>query len=357
MVGRAMTDIEKMYGTCEITRSDGDMAVLEGSAPVTTMRNYQMEVIAYTKGLGRMFYSLKGYERCHNEAEVIERIGYDSERDIGNPSSSVFCSNGAGFLVDWNNVKDYMHVESYFREKADLSGETTQKRASYVEEQWISSDEIGQIFNKTFYANQGKKSAWKRRRTSDKIYYEPTTVTYVGIQQEVKEEYLLVDGYNIIYAWSELKELADRNMDDARIKLLDTLSNYQGIRKCEIIVVFDAYRVQGHQEEVTQYHNIHMVYTREAQTADQYIEKFAYDNKKKYSITVATSDGLQQIIIRGAGGYLLSARELKADIDSANVKIKQQHQEMQGGSRNYLINALSPEAKQQMEDLIKEESD
>ena len=357
MVGRAMTDIEKMHGTCEIKQSDGDMSVIVGSAPVTTMRNYQMEVTAYTKGCGRLFCSFKGYEQCHNEAEVIERIGYDSERDIGNPSSSVFCSNGAGFLVDWDEVKDYMHVESYLREKADLSEESMQKQASYVEEEWISPDEVGQIFQKTFYANQGKKSAWKGNKTFDKSNYEPTKVTYVDRQREIKEEYLLVDGYNIIYAWSELKELTDKNMDGARIKLLDIMSNYQGLRKCKIIVVFDAYRVQGHREEVTDYHNIHVVYTKEAQTADQYIEKFAYDNNKKYSITVATSDGLQQIIIRGAGCYLLSARELKADIDMANERIKQQNQQIQGESRNYLINALSPEEKQQMQELIKDENE
>ncbi len=356
MVGRAMADIEKMHGTCEITQSDGNMAVLMGSAPVTTMKNYQMEVVAYTKGLGRLFYSFKGYEQCHNEAEVIELIGYDSERDISNPSSSVFCSNGAGFLVDWDKVKDYMHVESYFSEKED-TGETTQKLVSYVEEQWISPDEIGQIFNKTFYANQGKRSTWKRRKITSNSYDEPTRITYVARPKEIEEEYLLVDGYNIIFAWTELKELADKNMDIARIKLLDILSNYQGIRKCEIIVVFDAYRVQGHREEVIDYHNIHMVYTKEAQTADQYIEKFTYDNKKKYRITVATSDGLQQIIIRGAGGALLSARELKADIDMANLNIMQQHQEMQEGSRNYLSNSLSQEAKQQMEKLINEEND
>lgn len=357
MVGRAMSDVEKMHGTCEISQSDGETAVLVGSAPVTAMRNYQMEVVAYTKGLGRLFYSLKGYEPCHNEAEVIEHIGYDSERDTGNPTGSVFCSHGAGFLVDWDKVKDHMHAESYFQKKDDLSGETMQGQASSAKERLISLDEIDRIINKTYYANHGKKSAWKGPKTASKSYYGPVTVTYVDRQQEIKEEYLLVDGYNIIYAWPELKGLADDNMDGARMKLLDSLSNYQGIRKCQIIVVFDAYRVQGHLEEVTDYHNIHMVYTREAQTADQYIEKFAYDNKKKYDITVATSDGLQQIIIRGAGCSLLSARELKAEIDRANERIKQEHQEMRGGNRNYLIDALSPEAKQQMEELVKKEND
>lgn len=354
MVGRAMTDIEKMYGTSEISHTNGETAVLFGSAPVITMRNYQKEVIAYTKGLGRLFCSLKGYEPCHNTEEVIESIGYDSERDMANPTGSVFCTHGAGFLVDWYEVKKHMHVESYFRKEDDLSEKTVQKQTSLVEDRWISLNEIDQIINKTFYANQGKKSAWKRRKTARESYYE--SVTYVSIQNENKEEYLLVDGYNIIYAWPELKELVDENMDSARMKLLDLLSNYQGIRKCQIIVVFDAYRVQGHLEEVVDYHNIHLVYTREAQTADQYIEKFAYDNQKKYSITVATSDGLQQIIVRGVGCSLLSARELKADIEMANEKIRQEYQKMQAGDRNYLMDALSPEAKQQIEELVKNEN-
>ncbi|TGE34494.1 TetM/TetW/TetO/TetS family tetracycline resistance ribosomal protection protein [Desulfosporosinus sp. Sb-LF] len=355
MVGRAMTDIEKMHGTYEISQTNGEMAVLVGSAPVITMRNYQKEVVAYTKGLGRLFCSLKGYEPCHNGLEVIENIGYDSERDTGNPTASVFCAHGAGFLVDWDKVKDYMHVESYLQKKDDLSKETAQNQAPYKEEKWISLDEIDQIINNTFYANQGKKSVWKRRKTALESYYEP--VTYVGRQKETQEEYLLVDGYNIIHAWPELKELVDDNMDGARMKLLDTLSNYQGIRKCRIIVVFDAYRVQGHLEEVIDYHNIHMVYTKEAQTADQYIEKFAHDNQKKYNITVATSDGLQQIIIRGAGCALLSARELKAEIEEANKRIYQEYQKIQRRDRNYLMDALSPEAKQQIEEQIKKEND
>ncbi|MCX7708331.1 MAG: TetM/TetW/TetO/TetS family tetracycline resistance ribosomal protection protein [Clostridia bacterium] len=354
MVGRAMTDVEKMYGTCEISQTDGETAVLVGSAPVITMRNYQKEVVAYTKGLGRLFCTLKGYEPCHNADEVIESIGYDSEKDIGNPTGSVFCTHGASFLVDWDEVKDYMHVESYLQSKEGFSEETAPNRASYTEERSISLEEIDQIINSTFYANQGRKSAWKRHRTTRDSYYEPST--YVYRQKEIKEEYLLVDGYNIIYAWPELKGHADENMDGARMKLLDTLSNYQGIRKCRIIVVFDAYRVQGHLEEVIDYHNIHVVYTREAQTADQYIEKFAHDNQKKYNITVATSDGLQQIIIRGAGCSLLSARELKAEVDGANERIKQEYQEVRGRDRNYIKDALSQEAKQQMEELTKKEN-
>lgn len=352
MVGRAMTDIEKMQGTCEISQTNDELAVLVGSAPVITLRNYQQEVVAYTKGLGRLFCTLKGYEPCHNAEEVMENIAYDSERDLQNPTGSVFCAHGTGFLVPWDEVKDYMHVESYLKGKADVSEEKIQNLVPYTEERSISLEEIDQIINNTSYANQGKKSIWKRRKTALDSYYEPVSDSR---QKEIKEEYLLVDGYNIIHAWTELKGLAEDNMDGARIKLVDTLSNYQGIRKCKIIVVFDAYRVQGHAEEVIDYHNIHMVFTKEAQTADQYIERFAHDNQKKYNITVATSDGLEQIIIRGAGSALLSARELKVEIEGAIERMNQLYQEIQGKDRNYLSDVLSPEAKQQIEGLVKKE--
>jgi predicted RNA-binding protein with PIN domain len=355
MVGRAMTDIEKMHGISKMSQTNGEIAVLMGSAPVITMRNYQKEVTAYTKGLGRLFCSLKGYEPCHNAEEVLDSIGYDSERDMGNPTSSIFCTHGAGFLVDWYEVKNYMHVESYLQKKDDLAKETAKEQATSEKERWISLEEIDQIINKTYYGNQGKKSAWKRRKTARESYYEP--VAYVSVHKEIKEEYLLVDGYNIIYAWPELKELADENIDSARMKLLDSLSNYQGIRQCQIVVVFDAYRVQGHCEEIIDYHNIHMVYTKEAQTADQYIEKFAHDNQKKYNIAVATSDGLQQIIVRGTGCSLLSARELKAEIEEANRRMWQEYQEIKERDRNYLIDALPTVAKQQMKALIIKEKD
>ena len=355
MVGRAMTDIEKMHGTCEVLQTDGEMALLVGSAPVSTMRNYQKEVVAYTKGLGRLFHSLKGYEPCHNAEEVIEAIGYDSERDLENPTGSVFCTHGTGFLVDWDEVKDYMHVESCFQKKEDLSEGTVSKQALHKGERWITTEEVDQIINQTYYANQGKKSLWNKRKTARESYYKP--VAYTVTEKENKEECLLIDGYNIIYAWPELNELADENMDSARMKLLDALSNYQGIRKCEVIVVFDAYRVQGHLEEVIDYFNIRIVYTKEAQTADQYIERFARDNQKKYNITVATSDYLQQVIIRGAGCTLLSARELKSELDGANERIRQEYLEVQRRQRNYVMDALSSEEKQRMEELVKEKED
>lgn len=353
MVGRAMTDIEKMHGISKLSQSNGETAVLIGSAPVITMRNYQKEVTAYTKGLGRLFCSLKGYGPCHNAEEVIGSIGYDPESDMSNPTGSVFCTHGTGYLVAWDEVKNYMHVESYLQKKNESIEETAQRQAA-AEARWISLEEIDQIINKTYYVNQGRKSAWKRRKSALESYYEG--VAYVSGQKEIKEEYLLVDGYNIIFAWPELKALADANIDSARMKLLDSLSNYQWIRQCQIIVVFDSYRVQGHREEIIDYHNIHMVYTKEAQTADQYIEKFAHDNQKKYNIAVATSDGLQQIIVRGAGCSLLSARELLAEVEEANRRMRQEYQEMQEKDRNYLIDALSDEAKQKMQIMSIEEN-
>jgi small GTP-binding protein len=355
MVGRAMTDIEKMQGTCEVSHIEDEIAVLTGIAPVATMRNYQKDVMAYTKGQGRLFCSLKGYEPCHNTEEIIAMVGYDSERDIANPTESVFCANGSGFLVNWDEVKDYMHVESCFQKKDDLLEAATGNYASYTEEKWIDSEEVDKILNQTYYANQGKKTVWQKQRTASESYYKSTD--YRNEPRDSKEEYLLVDGYNIIHTWPELKELADGNMEGARIKLLDSLSNYQGIQKCSIIVVFDAYRVQGHLEEVIDYYNIHVVYTKEAQTADQYIERFAHDNQKKYNITVATSDGLQQIITRGAGCYLLSARELKEEIERANERVIQEFQKNQTLDFNYLKDALSTGTKQQMDELFQEEKD
>lgn len=353
MIGRAMMDIERMHGTCEILQTDGHMTSLVGSAPVVTMRNYHQEVVAYTKGHGRLFCTLKGYEPCHNESEVIDSIGYDSERDTENPTGSVFCANGTGFLVGWDEVKDYMHIESYLeQEKGWLSEEKAKHKSE--RDQWISVEEVDEIISRTFRANQGKKSVWKKRKIVRESYYEPAT--YTSPLKKVKEEYLLVDGYNIIFAWPELRSIAEDNMDGARIKLLDCLTNYQGIRKCQIIVVFDAYRVQGYREDITYYHNIYVVYTKEAQTADHYIEKFVHDHHAKYHITVATSDALEQIIIRGKGASLLSARELKEEIERTNERVMQAYQDKQIVERNYLIDTVPEETKQQIEKLFKDEN-
>ncbi len=328
MLGRAMTDVERMKGTCKISNISNETAVLIGSVPVVTMRNYQKEVAAYTKGSGRLVCVLEGYKPCHNEEEIIEKMGYDSERDVGNPAGSVFCSHGESFSVGWDKVKDYMHVEAYRKEKEELSGKVISPPAPADDGEWMDFDEIDDIFNRTFYANRGKKSGWKKRESSRESYYR--TGSDKQKNQPPKEEYLLVDGYNIIHAWPELKELSDGNMDGARMKLSDILSNYQGVKKCRILIVFDAYRVKGGSEKLISRQNIDMLFTGEAQTADQYIEKFVLENIKKYRITVATSDGLQQIMVRGSGGYLLSARELKHEIESAVERAKTEYKAKPG---------------------------
>lgn len=359
MLGRAMNDIENMRGTSQILSTDGETAILTGSAPVVYLRDYQNDVNAYTRGQGKLFLSMKGYEPCHNADEVIEQSGYDSERDVENPTGSVFCSGGTGFIVPWYEVKNHMHLESYLKQKDNYSDEIALVKAQTTNERWLEPEEVDRILNKTFFANQGKKSVWKKRKSAKDSFYRSqslrgdtsddlaATVTAV----EKKDEYLLVDGYNVIFACPELKELAEESMDASRNSLLDSLSKYQSLQKCNIIVVFDAYRVQRHREEIIKYHNINVVYTKEAQTADLYIEKFAYDNKKRYDITVATSDALEQIIIRGTGSAVISARELKLEIERVNESINQTLQEKQTKSRNFLGESISANTKKQIEDF------
>lgn len=352
MVGRAMTDIEKMNGTFEITQSRSGIAVLSGIAPVVNMRDYQKEVIAYTKGYGRLFCSLKGYEPCHNAQEVLEKIGYDSERDLENPTGSVFCVHGAGFVVNWDTVKEYMHVESVLiSQNKEPENENIGRISHSVLDEWIDEEEVEAILAHTYNANKRDKSAPRKGivRRSVKIPIQSYTSTYKKI--EPLDEYLLVDGYNIIFAWQDLKEIAEVNMDGARGKLLDILCNYQGIKKCNLIVAFDAYRVKDHVTEFMDYHNIHVVYTKEAETADQYIEKFAYENAHKYNITVATSDGLEQIIIRGKGCRLFSAREFKEEVRLANEKLQNDYLDKQPKERNYLLDSISDEVAKQIQNI------
>ena len=334
MVGRAMMDIERMHGSCELSETNGEMAILTGSAPVINMKNYQREVIAYTRGLGKLFCNLKGYEPCHNADEVIASIGYDSESDPYNPTGSVFCAHGSGFYVSWDEVKNYMHIESCLQKEKDSVSHRKIKTPSVVTGDSIGLEEIDQIINKTYYANQGAKSSWKKRRSAVQDYYESKSSSH-GITK-AKEPYLLVDGYNIIFAWQELKELMDINADAARGKLLDTLSYYKSISNLNIIVVFDAYRLQGHPTEVFDYNNIHVVYTKEAETADQYIEKFVHNNQVTYEITVATSDNLEQVIIRSKGASIISARELKEEIDRVNKKVMDEYRDKQVQERNFI---------------------
>lgn len=365
MIGRAMTDIEKMNGKFLLPERIGELAMLTGSAPVISMRGYQKEVIAYTRGRGRLFCTLKGYEPCHNTEEVLAECGYDSERDTENPTGSVFCAHGAGFTVSWDRVKEYMHIES--RLCTDKEEEGTWQPSKILpetgktkEDVWIGTDEIDRILNRTYNANKRKssmegKNVWKLKgHGRPEAASAPVVRNYQ--QKKSADEYLLVDGYNIIFAWEELKSLAEVSIDGARGKLLDILSNYQGIRGCYLIVVFDAYRVEGHKTETLKYHNIHVVYTKEAETADQYIEKFAHENGRKYRVTVATSDGLEQIIIRGSGCELLSARDLLQEIAEKNIKIQQTYANMAKQGKNYFFDGISEDAAGVVETIRQKEN-
>lgn len=370
MAGRAMADIERMGGTFDMPVLQGETAVLAGEAPVAALQGYPKEVAAYTKGHGRLLCTWKGYKPCHNAEEVVERIGYEAERDTDNPAGSVFCAHGAGFYVEWDQVKDYMHVESCLAgrglDEGDIftSGGGKREAVSRKKEpaQWLGAEEVDAILEKTLYANRKPQKAARKTGPGSRDYVPKEIRSYgppgtgKAKRPEKKEKYLLVDGYNIIFAWEELKELAGVSIDGARGKLMDILCNYQGMSGCSLILVFDAYRVQGHDTELFDYHNIHVVYTKEAETADQYIEKFAHENGRRADVTVATSDGLEQIIIRGQGCALLSARELKEEIQRASEEIRGAYMDKRSVSRNYLMDAVTEETKEQL-DRIRLDSD
>ena len=343
MVGRAMSDVQKMYGEIAISEEQNpgntDMTVLTGTCPVITMQEYQREVLAYTKGCGRLECQMKGYAPCHNTEEVMEQINYDPDRDLENPCGSVFCSHGAGVTIDWSEVEEHMHLEMVYREEDDSWKDEIREVQAVRREvsRSIGTDEIDAILNRTYGANKKGNDyiapqGWNRSKSSGRS--EAVTKVYKGIPK--REAYLLVDGYNIIYAWKELKELAAISLDGARGKLQDILCDYQGMKGCQVMVVFDAYRLQGHPVEVLDYHNIRVVFTKEAETADQYIEKFAVRHAKEYSITVATSDGLEQVIIRGQGCALLSAQDLQKEIERSKADFEEQHMKQQMGERNLL---------------------
>lgn len=366
-LGRAMTDIEQMCGTFsydDMESANGlGYRILTGSAPVAAMRNYQREVTAYTGGEGRFFCTVGSYRPCHNTEEVMESIGYDPERDVTHPASSVFCAHGAGFVVSWDRVRDYMHLDSYWESAAsNVSGQlscdslqASGTETSDAEEAWISTEEIDRILDRAYNSNKrtprdARHSYCNKKDRSVTSQSRPAgssaAVTRTYRPKQNAEEYLIVDGYNIIFAWDELRTLAAETIDGARGRLLDILCNYQGIRKCQLIVVFDAYRVKGHETECTDYHNIHVVYTKEAETADQYIEKFAHENGRKYRVTVATSDALEQIIIRGAGCLLLSARELEEEVKHQNQQIQEDYRNNVESGRRYLLDEVLGKIKE-----------
>ena len=317
-IGRAMSDIDKMNGSCVTDCNDGENAVLTGFAPVSKMRNYSATVMAYTKGMGQLFCTFRGYEPCHNADEVIMAKRYNPVADVNNTPDSVFCQNGAGFIVPWNQVKSYMHV-SGIEEKDNACSDTEEITVRKVKEytgSYAQDKELEEIFKRTF--GEKKTDIFRKK---EKPMQTPASKPYKPAPK--KDNYLLVDGYNIIFAWDELNELARINIDGARMKLLDIMCNYQGFTKVNTIVVFDAYKVKGHATEDIAYNNINVVYTAHAQTADSYIEKFAHEMGRKHNVTVATSDRLEQIIIMGEGCARLSARDLYDEIQRVNNEINE----------------------------------
>ena len=363
-VGRSMTDIQKMLGEFDPPKTEGEMTVLTGSAPVVTMRDYQKEVISYTSGRGRLSCTLKGYYPCHNQEEIVEAVGYDPEADLANPTGSVFCAHGAGFVVNWDQVEDYMHVESGWNAPAGQETEpekpVTAKNWKEENEKYLATEkELEEIFERTYgpIRKLGEEppagrsvKGWKKSRRDPLEGYGKSTSDYKQKKTpDGEKEYLLVDGYNIIFDWEDLKELAAVNIDGAREKLMDILCNYQGFKKCTLILVFDAYKVKGNPGSVETYHNIHVVYTKEAETADQYIEKTVHEIGRKYRVTVATSDQLEQVIILGQGGQRMSARELLEDVIEVSHQIRETAREKRSSEKNYLFDHLDEETAARME--------
>ena len=320
-VGRAMTDIQGMGGTVEPPEQEGENVLLTGHAPVAGLRDYWREVTAYTRGRGRLSCSLRGYEPCPNQEEVVAQVGYDPERDVENTPDSVFCAHGGGFNVKWDQVRDYMHVDSGLRlggEKeipqptAPAGGQREYRGGSLEQDK-----ELQAIFERTYGKVETKAFQPQKKPARTSLDEGKYTIR----NQKTGPEYLLVDGYNIIFAWEELKKLAAQDVSAARGALEEILSNYQGFRKCVVILVFDAYKVKGNPGSVEKKENIYVVYTKEAETADAYIEKATYDLGKEHRVRVATSDALEQMIILGHGALRLSARAFQAEVEQVQGEI------------------------------------
>ncbi|WP_432626596.1 NYN domain-containing protein [Brotaphodocola sp.] len=414
-VGRAMADLDRMQAKFSGPEPEGERMVLEGSAPVSLMRDYQREVVSYTRGRGRLACTLKGYFPCHNAVEVVESTHYDAEADLYNPTGSVFCAHGAGFVVPWDQVKSYMQVESPLAKAFGQSQASKQENLAFsagtypnnragssgvsgasggysgASSYGVTEDELEEIFTRTYgeskrrlpnesgprvveYDPQRAEQIRRNQRTrtangtlrgakgadgrEDSVIHSVPGAGRPGYlkQNSAKlDEYLLVDGYNILYAWDELRELMQVTLDGARHRLMDMLCNYQGYRGCHLIVVFDAYKVPGGTGSVSDYHNIHVVYTKEAETADQYIEKFAHEMGRKYRVTVATSDGLEQLIIRGQGCLLMSARDLEEDMERVSRQIEEERGNLPKPGKRYLFAEVEKDLAEYLEKIKKGE--
>ena len=320
MIGHAMTDLQSMYAVMEAPEQLGDRAIIRGHGPVATLRDYQLHVRAFTKGQGEFQVSFRGYLPCHNEEEVIQTHPYDPEADLRNPTSSVFCAHGSGFLVPWDQVKAYMHVSDATDTEQEQAEYTVHSRENF--DYSIGLDEIDAILSGQTANQNAKKQIYKMKIVRH-------TETYTGKASKVivtpKEKRLIVDGYNVIFAWESLTELAKTNLEAAKDKLISLLSNYQGITGVKTLLVFDGYKVKGNHGSTNVQEDIEIVHTKENQTADQFIEAYTHENEGQYQMTVATSDGLIQTITRGAGCQIISSRELYSAMEAAAKELREMY--------------------------------
>jgi len=320
-IGRVMSDVGKMHGTFRQQPDDGEMSAIEGICPVASMAGYGTEFAAFTKGRGRMTLSFCGYEPCHNESEVVKNCKYDPDADVENTADSVFCAHGSGFVVPWNEVAKHVHVDTSIKKRQPVKASTAvPKEPSKKNSKMSEEKELQAIFERTF----GPVKTRVETPAKKVIKAEPGKTKTKEYKPVYEEEYLLVDGYNIIFAWDELKALAAENLEGARTKLMEIMCNYQGFCGCHLILVFDAYKVKGNPGSVEQFHNISVVYTKEAETADMYIEKTTKEIARKKRVRVATSDGMEQIIILGHGATRISARAFQEEVKHVNDRIAEE---------------------------------
>lgn len=362
--GRVLADIVKMSGTMDGQEISGETTVITGHAPVYTMREYYSELTAFSRGTGRLQVDIDGYQPCHNTEEVLAERHYDPELDRFNPSSSVFCAHGAGYLVDWYDVYENMHVKE--DPGFEISGQLGYTEDGYamdipvnrpgksVSEMSITDEELSEIFARTFggdYKDKDVALNGRFRRTTSEYKVngqynksqsrdrQPGNGPLVGSRPADRgiatpgafkrrkngEDYVIVDGYNVIFAWDTLRELSEHNIDSARGKLMDILSNYQGYMDCKLIVVFDGYKVKDNKGERFPYDDIEVVYTKEGETADAHIEKLTHELARKHKVTVVTSDGLEQIVTMGQGAIRMSSRDFKAEVERVNEHLRENY--------------------------------
>ncbi|ONI44590.1 hypothetical protein AN642_02200 [Epulopiscium sp. SCG-B10WGA-EpuloA2] len=329
-LGRALNDIERFFGISEVKSIENQVAKISGKAPVSTISGYQKELTSYTKGFGIISFEIGEFDKAHNEAEIIKNTGYLEENDILNPSYSIFCSHGTGFNVPWNEVFNYMHLEQKFEEKP-----------FYVQEKSIiSAEEIDNIINRATGSNTEKTHGWTKPNKNENTQKKVITSIEYKPPKIKKKDYILVDGYNVIFAHTDLRALGNKNLESARIALLEELSNYQAIKKCELIAVFDAYKVKGGVETIEKYNNIYLVFTKEAQTADHYIERFVHQNTNEAKITVVTSDRLEQLIITSNGATTISAKFFRIQMQLESNELLNNYLELNKGERNFVLSEI-----------------